>query len=169
MQSNTTKTITTVAAVGVRTPRDAGEEYLALHITSVESLTGSVGRSQLSRRMVTQDLLRGRTTSAARIGEAFADAALHGADVVQIGAIAQRISGWFRGLVMSAHLSLVECWERETREQVEADLAQRRAMSSNDPSILARAILETDEHLAAAQLLRDTLAERHASLTFRCA
>ena len=169
MRTSTMKLRPAVAAAGSVAPRDAGEAYLAMHVDAVESLTGSVGRSQLNRPMVTQDLLRGRTASAARFGEAIADAVAHGADIVQVGAIAQKIAGWFRSLVATAKVSLIECWERETREQVEADLAQRRAMTSNDPSVLARAIVETDEHLASAQLLRDALAARYAALTTRCA
>lgn len=169
MQVQTTKQGPTVAVVGSRSPREAGAAYLAMQVEAVETLTGSVGRSQLDRRMTAQDVLRGRTASAARIGEAFADAALHGADAVHLGAVAQRIAGWFRSLVHTATHSLVECWERETREQVEADLAQRRAMTSNDPAVLVKAITETDEHLASAQLLRDALAARHAALTTRCA
>jgi hypothetical protein len=157
-------------AAGVRTPaRLAGQQYLTLQVDAVNSLTASVGRSTLDRRMNAQDILRGRTTSAARIGEAIADAAAHGADPVHVAAIASSVASWFRRLVSKATHSLVEIWERETREQGEADIAQRRAMSSNDPAILAAALRETDEHLAAAQLLRDALADRHAALTGGCA
>ncbi|HYW49657.1 MAG TPA: hypothetical protein VE861_03575 [Gemmatimonadaceae bacterium] len=142
---------------------------MALQVNAVDMLTAEVGRSTLSRRMVAQDVLRGRTASAARIGEAFADAASHGADPVHVLAIGERIASWFRSLLHTARQSLVECWERETREQVEADLAQRRAMASNDPHVLAHALQETDEHIAAAQLLRDALEARHALLIGKCA
>lgn len=149
-------------------PRAHGEQFLALQVDAVDALTSEVGRCALGRRMVAQDVLRGRTSSAARIGEAIADAAAHGADPVHVLAIGERVSSWFRTLLQRATPTLVEAWERETREQVEADLAQRRAMVSNDPHVLAHALHETDEHIAAAQLLRDAIAQRHTALAGRC-
>lgn len=168
MHAATTTTTPPVAA-GLVNPRAAGETWLQLQRDAVNQLTASVGRRRLDRRMLAQDILRGRTTNAALLGESMADAVNHGADPVAVGAIAQRIAGWFRGLVATAKHSLIECWERETREQVEADLWQRRAMTSSDPAVLATAISETDDHLASAQLLRDALAARYAALTTRCA
>jgi short subunit dehydrogenase-like uncharacterized protein len=149
--------------------RAAGAEFLRLQLDAVDTITLEVGRSNLDRRFVVSDLLRGRTASAERIGEAIADAAAHGADMVHVMAIGERVTSWLRRLVQRAVPSLVDCWERETREQVEADLAQRRAMASSDPHVLAHALQETDEHIASAQLLRDALAGRHATLVGRCA
>jgi hypothetical protein len=168
MVATTTKGSTGVA-VAVITPKEAGRAWLQLQLDAVLSLSALVGRAKLDRTMLAKDIARGRTTNAALLGESIADAATHGADPVAVGAIAQRVASWFRTLVSQARVSLVDCWERETREQVEADLAQRRAMTSNDPSVLAHAIAETDEHLASAQLLRDALAARHTALTARCA
>jgi hypothetical protein len=160
---NTTKCAGPVAA-GIST-RAQGEMYLALQVDAVNTLTSEVGRCALGRRMVAADVLRGRTASAARIGEAIADAAAHGADPVHVLAIGERISSWFRGLLpLVSPTSLVDAWERETHEQVAADHAQRRAMASADPSVLAHALQETDEHIASAQLLRDALAARHGTL-----
>jgi hypothetical protein len=163
-----TTNIARPVAAGTST-KEQGARFLALQVDAVDSLTSEVGRSTLSRRMNAQDVLRGRTASAARIGEAFADAAAHGADPVHVLAIGERLSSWFRTLLQCAMPTLVDAWERETREQVEADLAQRRAMVSNDPHVLAHALQETDEHIAAAQLLRDAIAGRHAALVGRCA
>lgn len=169
--ATTTHTTQPVAAGGHSPARVAGRQYLQLQVNAVDELTGAVGRTALSRRYVAQDLIRGRTSSAERIGEAIADAVQHGADPVQVLAVGERIHGWFRALVrMRIPVpSLMDAWETESREQLEADLAQRRAINSRDPGAIAHAIRETDEHLAAAQQLRDALAERHAALLGRVA
>jgi hypothetical protein len=164
-------TVTTASARPVAagpSARDAGESFLELQVEAVQELTGSVGRSSLTRRMVAQDVLRGRTSSAARIGEAIADAVSHGADRVRVLAVGERVSGWFRRLVRTSPVSLIEAFDRETHEQAAADCAQRRAFASQDPAVIARAIHETGEHVAAAQQLHDALVERHATLCARC-
>jgi hypothetical protein len=159
----TTKTAQPVAAGA--SPRDAGDSFLRVQIEAVEQLTAQVGRSNLTRRMTTQDVLRGRTTSAARIGEAIADATVHGADPVHVLAAGERISAWFRRLVEPSAVSLEEACDRETLQQARAGLAQRRAYGSKDPALVRLAMLETEAHLGAAQQLLDSLARKHAMLT----
>jgi hypothetical protein len=155
---------TTGSAGAVAGPRVLGEQYRMLHVQAVQVLAGEVGITRLTRRMVASDVIRGRTSNTERCGEAIADAALHGADPVRVRAVGQAVCSWFRTLVSAARASLIDCWERETREQGEADIAQRRALTSHDASVIEHAIAETDEHVAAALELRDALADRLSAL-----
>lgn len=166
--SRTTTNAPQPVAPGVRrNPREEGAQYLQLQVALVDTLTGAVGRSQLTRRFVAQDILRGRTASAARIGEAIADAAAHGAAPLQVLAAGESLAGWFRGLLPRPRATLRELWERQRATALTADHAQHRVLLSSDPSAVAVAVRETDCHLAATQLLRDALADRHAQLTAR--
>lgn len=150
--------------------RARGEEF-DQHCRALIRTVAHSGQQVPAPRQFFYDLGRvdDRPASIASIGMAFAALAqsrwISDSDFY---ATAEAVATWIRSLRPVTTESLACCWERETRAQAEADVAQARALralETRDLPALDAAISETADHSSEVHRILDLLMATRRDVT----
>lgn len=151
-----TTSTTDVEALSRRALRARGVEFE--HLLRAELDAAAHAAPELPEpKQLHKDLARGRAASVVTYGAALASLAMSpGVSDARLMRLMLKLMAWVGSMRPRVKVSLMDAWQRETREQAEADVCQAMAVSAierRDRAALARAIDETTDHIAAQQEL----------------